>query len=341
MNSSKTIMSGAGLRAALLAAGVLAGALAGVAQAQPFASPVGTWDVIQSGPRSGVAQMTFNSDFTITMQEVIVPNVPQSTSGSGSTAIGRNSGISSTRDGVTSGGTTNGLPSHTDLFGFFTFPSSDFTIDTGSNTLVYHGGEPAGQWGFDTAGRLIGFWDEISAPSAIATNLTEVNLTRITNAISFTGRVTLNSRNASNSHLVLVCSTPAGKMTSTGLPLVQVTDISGGWYGTEIAQGLPYQEFFSVSSGGTNLYFVTGSGPQYEDFGLGYNFAGEILVSRRNRIGFVIAHPVVNSDTIDVRAVIGPINLRRFNFSGRGWDSSDYAGQRPVSYRATRSPALD
>jgi hypothetical protein len=337
MNSSKTIMSGAGLRAALLAAGVLAGALAGVAQAQPFASPVGTWDVIQSGPRSGVAQMTFNSDFTIAMQEVIVPNVPQSTSGSGSTAIGRNSGISSTRDGVTSGGTTNGLPAHTDLFGFFSSPRSDDP----AGALILHHGVPAGQWGFDTAGHLIGFFVEVSAPSAITTNAPDVNYTRITNAISFTGRVTLNNRNPTNSHLTLVCSTPAGKVTFSGLTLIPVTDISGSWYGTEIAQGLPYNELFSVSNVDTNLYNVTGSGPQYEDFGLGFNFVGQILVSRRNRVGFVTSHPVTNSPLPEVRAIIGPINLRRFNFSGRGWDSSDYAGQRPVSYRATRSPALD
>src|SRR5258706_6092993 len=72
-------------------------------------SPVGTWDVVMSGPRDGVALMSFNSDQTISMTEVLVPNP------------NRNRGFNQTRglngdgrDG--SGSATNGLPAHVDPF---------------------------------------------------------------------------------------------------------------------------------------------------------------------------------------------------------------------------------
>jgi len=323
----RSLSGGAALAGILLLSGV-------AANAQPFASPVGTWDVIESGPRSGVAKMTFNSDFTITMEQVIVPNVPKSPSSTASTS--RNGGFNSSRDGlIITGGTTNGLPPHTNLFGFFSFPLNDFP-DGGGNTV--HAGVSAGQWGFDTAGHLFGFWMEISAPSAISTNATDVNLTRLTNAISFNGRVVL-AANPTNSRVTLVCSTPAGKVTFSGLTFIAMPDISGSWYGTEVAQGLPYNELFTVTTFDVNDYDVQGSGPQYEDFGLGFNFLGETLVSRRNKIGFVTSHPVANSDKIEVRAVIGPINYRKLTFTGRGWDSSAYAGSSPVSFKASHSPA--
>jgi len=322
------------------AMGCIAAALllsAAALHAQPFASPTNnSWDIIESGPRSGVAQMIFNPDFTITMDQIIVPNVAVSTPGSGSSSSTGRGSFSSSRDGVVSGGNTNSIPPHTNLFGFFSFPLSDFQIDGGTNgTLTVHAGVSAGQWGFDTAGRVVGFFVEVSGASSITTNAPNVNLARLTNAISFTGHVTTNA--AGNNHLILVCSTPSGKVTFNGLPLIQVADVSGGWFGIEVAQGLPYNELFTVTGTSMNRYDVQGSGPQYEDYGLGYDFLGEMIVSRRNKVGFVSHHPVANSNTIEVRAIIGPINLKKATFSGRGLDSSDYAGTGPVTYRASRT----
>jgi hypothetical protein len=160
----------------------------------------------------------------------------------------------------------------------------------------------------------------------------------LTNAISFTGKVSAGSDPVKR-RLALVCSTPDGKVTFSGLAPIQLVDLSGSWYGTEKAQGLPYNEIFQIETLDTNFYSVTGSGPQYEDFGLGHTFDGVVLVSRRNKIGFVVAHPVLASQ-VDIRAVIGPINLRKSTFTGNGLNSSAYAGNLPVSYKGSRSPTL-
>ena len=99
----------AGTMAALLLSGA-------AALAQPFASPVGsTWDLVMSGNRDGVAHLSFNDDGTFTMEEVLV--FKPAHNGSASSDDTRGLGGDDSR-GVPPGGSTNGLPVHTNLYGF-------------------------------------------------------------------------------------------------------------------------------------------------------------------------------------------------------------------------------
>jgi len=151
------------------------------------ASPVGFWDVVQSGARTGVASMNFSNDFTFSMDEIIVPNQPHSNIQN----VGRDGGGTGRNPGSDQGGSTNTLPPHSDLFGGEIFPVQNITnilpqvlvqmttnldvVDVTnipySTTNIFFAGVPAGEWGFNTAGKLIGFFTEVSGPSAYITNV--------------------------------------------------------------------------------------------------------------------------------------------------------------------------
>jgi hypothetical protein len=348
-----------GLGGQLRSAGAALFLLSGLAAVgQPFASPVGRWDVVMSGPRSGVAVMTFNPDQTISMTEVLVPKAHKG-SGANDTR-GDNSGDSRDGSSGVSSGASNGLPAHADLFGTFEFPRSELrstNTDVGSSIFgsVFNvlTGEAPGQWGFDSAGRVIGFFTEVSAHSAIVTNvvplgtnsppftdsiatnpvpffLTNVSVVRITNAISFIGKVTAGKK------LALVCSTPDGRATFTGLVPIPLTDISGEWFGTKMDQGLPYTEFFHlfVNDPSVNLYDVIGSGP-------GYDYGGTVIVSRQKKIGFGVSRFLPPEVPLVVRAVFGSVDLKRVKFSALGLENKQDGTLDRVSFKAGRSAGPD
>src|SRR6185295_11810468 len=158
----------------LAAATLLAGASSVLGQG---ASPVGFWDVVQSGARGGLASMQFvdlgtNGRF-FTMNEIIVPNKPHTSIpvvGRGDDGTGRNAASNQ-------GGDNNPqLPPHVDLSGNVIFPIIDrtnvftniFSVVDGNGAVITNipytatnisfRGVPPGQWGWNTAGQLIGFW---------------------------------------------------------------------------------------------------------------------------------------------------------------------------------------
>src|SRR5436190_22416386 len=103
------------LRAGLGSVAALTLALGLNASAQPFASPVGgSWDVVESGVRTGVGQMVFNADGTITMSEIIIPKSPVSVSHT--VTDSRGTGGDDSRGGTLP--PSGDLPLHTNLFGF-------------------------------------------------------------------------------------------------------------------------------------------------------------------------------------------------------------------------------
>ena len=320
--------SAAGIAASLLLFGLSA-------SAQPFSSPVGEWDVVIGGARQGVAKLTFNSDGTLDVSEVLVPKVPGVNSGNGGDDS-RGGGGDAGRGGPTGGGVVV-LPDHTNLHGFFVTGQQDEVLFSGN--MIIHGGVPTARWGFDTSGRIIGFFSEISAPITITTNttdaITNVEFLRITNAISFTGKAS-----SSGSRLTLLASTPAGKSTYSGLPPIVLPDLSGSWYGTKVQEGLPYNDFFTMGSvdGFNTRYGIDGEGPSYV-------FSGVAIVVRQKKMGIALSivrphnPPPGTGDDLIVRAVLGSVNLPRATFSGRGLEDTA-TGIDAITFKAARPLTL-
>jgi hypothetical protein len=99
--------------------------LVNICPAQPSPTTVPWWDCTMNGARHGLALVSFGTNSSFVMQEVIVPLPPSLPSSNGRTGLGL---------GRTGSGTSPG--------------SSAFQI-WGSET-------PTGHWGFDNKGRIIG-----------------------------------------------------------------------------------------------------------------------------------------------------------------------------------------
>lgn len=336
-----------------LAALIAFGTLTSVCQAVTVpASPVGTWDCVMSGARSGVVYMTFASDGTFTMAEALVPkklSTSNSATDRGGSTIGRPGDTTS----------SNSLPAYTNIFGFET---------------------PAGKWAFDDKGRVVGFFTETTVPSCSTNQVQYANTTEtnaafpylpvntpqtnwaadsqtfcvyvtlgtdtntspsiytnqticysnvvtclaLTNQINFTGKASPGKR------LSLVASTPSGKSTITGVPAVGLADFSGNYLGVKRLPGpLIYYELFTLGFRGTgnytNAYTVTGSGPGYS-----YLTQGAIaIVSSQNKISLVFD---MDPDGKVVRAVTGSFNRNRMTGSLEGIEdtaAADSAAARP------------
>jgi hypothetical protein len=338
-----------GAAAALLVLG-LGGPLE--ARAVNFVPPFGTndWDCVMSGSRDGIAFLSFSSDGTFRGYEFLVLRVPKASSSNDPTQS-RNGGGDAGRGGVPNSSPTNTLPVHTNLFGSLPFPQAD--AGDGGTIAV---GIPAGQWGFDIKGHIIGYFTELSGYDVCVTNvsfftnlstipptvliLTNVDCARLTNAVSFTGTVSAGKR------LTLVASTPGGRVTYRGVPIAPVAsdsgvspaigipDMSGSWYGTKIDHTLPYNEFFQLNSSTDhpdvpNVYDVVGAGP-------GYTYAGHAMISRQKKMGFVVGI----DGTPLVRAVIAPLDLKKARFSAKGEENEGGAELNPITFKGFRNPAV-
>jgi hypothetical protein len=312
-------------------------------RAAAFASPVGTWDVVMSARHQGLASITFNDDGTFSVASILVPKVPKqpsTTSGDDD----RGTGGDDSRNGGTGGSSgstaTNTLPAHTNIFGFGVIPRPD----SPPGTAV----EP-GQWGFDSRGRLVGFYTDVSGYSVCVTNTILVNTdfgvttnnvvdcTRVTNAISFVGTVVPGKR------LTVVASTPDGKSVFTGVPVTTtgVPDISGQWAGTKLDAPLVYSEFFTLTRNdpSDNTYAIIGAGP-------GYNYAGIAILSKSGRFGFAaqINPPTSPSDTdtdVHIRAVVGTLNKRKPSFHTTGLDETSNDPENRIRFSGARISAPD
>jgi len=301
-------------------------------RAAAFASPVGQpWDVVMAGRHQGLAVMTFADDGTFSVYSILVPKPPSQPSSSSDN--GRGIG-----GGSRTGGQTNviTLPDHTNIFGIVTVPRPD----NPPGTAV----EP-GQWGFDSRGRLVGFYTDVSAYSVCVTNFVVqnnpitgelttnivVDCNRLTNAISFVGTVVPGKR------LTVVASTPDGKSVFTGVPVttVNVPDISGNFAGTKLDHVLPYYEFFTLvrNDPSANSYTVDGTGP-------GYLYGGTALLSKSGRFAFAanINPPQGGSDndTLIWRSVVGSLNKQKISFNTTGLQEQSGTPENRIRFSGGR-----
>lgn len=255
-----------GIRAFLAAMAVASATLLAHAAPPPPKSPVLTngfpaWDCIISGQRGerGILFITFttnddgygNYSFIVRQvhTKVIRPAAATTTVG---TARG---GVSSGRGDTTSSGAPPTDPSSwTNIFGYWT---------------------TTGSWSYDAKGRILGIFTEL-----VIDGVTDTNVTYITNRVSFTAQVVPNKRfNA------IYSSSIGGNGTYRGVPMKEVTDLTGHWTGTEQNGKVTTYELFSMSpaptpEGITNMYDFSGIGPGYELMN------GVCLVSRQKKLAF-------------------------------------------------------
>jgi len=275
----------AGGSAALLLAGATF-----TSQAQN--SPVGTWDILMTGVRQGNMYLTFTDDGggTVTGGEIIVPQAPSAASFSGRN-IGGDAGRGNT--------TTTPIGGGTNFYGFF--PVN-------------------GQWGFDSRGRVVGYYDEVAAMSESPPVL-------FTNGVGFIGTVSLNG------HITLITHTSLGTFNLRGVPAVTLPDISGSWYGIKRQQGITDVEFFDLSPSADfpNTYNVTGGG------GPGYSFSGRAMLSAQKKLGIAFTE-FVSTNYDSTRSVIGPFNPNTVSATMTGLDSppGPSALTNRVTFHATR-----
>jgi hypothetical protein len=334
-----------GLAAAAL---LLAGAQSAPGQG---ASPVGFWDVVQSGVRQGVASMNFSNDFTFSMHEIIVPNQPHSNIQN----VGRDGGGIGRNPGSDQGGSTNTLPAHTDLFGSETIPIENTTnifdqvlVQMTTNldvvavtnipyetTNIAFTGVPVGQWGFNTAGKLIGFFTEVSGVSAYITNVvasitndygyfnniiavTNISITNdvsttnvtvtnllvhLTNIVyttnittdRLTNQISFTGKAVPGQRLTLNLQTPSGIVTARGVLPTPLANAAGQWYGRKQNQGLTFYEFFNVSTNDPLRNRYFVDGT-----GPGYTLSGSMIISRQKRFGIAAAVFSMGQDVTDV-----------------------------------------
>jgi hypothetical protein len=314
MNSSKTIMSGAGLRAALLAAGVLAGALAGVAQAQPV-SPTGNWDFVISGAEQGVGFLTFNGDNTLGGWEVVTfrPHNTISTP-----EIGRNGGGS--------------------------------TTTTTSSSFFFFGFTPVtGNWSVATSGQILGFLTEGDATGVSGSQFSFRGHTRAGKSLVLSTTESPGPTDLDHSARHTVWSgvpeaTNVVDLSGTWLAQGSSATVStngGSTVGTftefltltSLPKASNVPSFFTdlaASPFATSSYLITGTGPGYTNFGLA-------LQSSKRRISIVLREGDFLSDVTLLRALEGPLNTNRFTATAGGTDDNG----SNVHYRLQRVATPD
>jgi len=243
-----------------------------------------------SGARQGVAYLTFASDGSVSGGEIVVPSPSGGYTGRNVGGdIGRN-------NNTTTLATTN-------LYGYC--PVS-------------------GPWGFDSRGRVIGFYQEIVMMS-------ETPPTFFTNGVSFIGPAVPGRR------MTLMAQSPMGPVTMHGIPAVTLPDISGSWYGIKRQGKVSAVEFFTLSPVGDlpNTYEVVGTGP-------GYSYPnGTAMLSSQNKfaMGF---DEVISTNYDSTRSVVGPFIRRTLSATMTGIDSPPGGASLTnlVNFRVTRRTSV-
>ena len=300
------------------------------ARAAAFASPVLTngsaWDVNLSGSRQGLAQMQFfdggtPDTRTFAILEIVVPPRPSSSSSSGSDG----------RDGT---GERNPGGGDATRNGFISTGSSTISVVNTTPQLFGEELSSSGFWGFDTGGRLIGFYGESlglicttntvtitncingdipGQPCGFVTNVDTVTCVSVTNGVNFIGTV------APNQRLTLTAQTTGRKFALHGLPGVALTNIAGMYTGSRTVRGVTTFELLTLSPlpppvqlpGMVNVYDVLGGSADYS-----YNvFGGTAMLSRSGKIAFAVP---LDPDGSVFRATIGGFDRMHLRFSTLG-----------------------
>ena len=296
---------------ALTAAGLLIGSSAVRAQAP---SPAGDWDIASSGKEMGLVVLTFVQDNasggTLTGYKIVRP-VPRKTSSPEGDP--RHPAGEGDRSGTASGGSTPPKP------------STNFLGSAGID----------GRWGFDSAGKLIGFLNQVSEHEikpveVLSTNVVDgfiIITTNIilkgvttTNAVSFRGTV------VPGSHITLYTYGPNGNNTLRGKPRTDLGNLGGEFYAIGKRSSVNFVDFLSLAQDSVTatLYGVDG-------MGAGYSFSGTALVSNQKKIA-VLTLSLDGGAVLSVYTGSFSLTSRKGKLSGE--DSND----KKVTYSLSPLP---
>jgi hypothetical protein len=305
------------------------------ARAAAFDSPAGTWDVSLSGSRQGLAIMEFTDGGTpdtrtFSVYEIVVPPKPSSSGGSDPRSVDEN------RHPGTDDASRNG---------FISTGNSVLSAAAQSTPRLF-GDElsASGMWGFDTKGRIVGFYGESlglvcttnivtitncingdipGQPCGFVTNIETVVCVSVTNGVNFVGNV------VPNKSLTLAAQTENHKFTLRGLPIIALTNIAGSYVGSKTANGVTTFEFFTLSPvtppvelpGMLNVYSIVGGSADYSYMvapGF-FSLGGTALLSRSGRIAFAIP---LDPDGFVFRATLGGFDRVHLRFNTMGVEQS-------------------
>ena len=285
--------------AALTVAGLLLGSM--TTRAQP-ASPVDEWDVVSSGKEMGLVVLTFVQDSayggTLTGYKIVRP-VPRKTS-----------------TPEVDPRHPAGEPGRTTPTGGSTPPKASTNV-LGSASII-------GEWAFDSAGKLIGFMNQVSEHEVkpvstlvsnivdgvlVVTTNTALQGVTTTNAVSFRGTVVPGSRITLNTY------GPNGNNTLKGKPSTDLGNLGGPFYAIGKRGSVNFIDFLDLAqlSNPATAYDVDG-------VGAGYSFTGNALVSNQKKITVI----TVSLDAVPVLTVYtGSFNLTSRKGTLSGVDSND------------------
>lgn len=313
-----------------LGAVLLLGALGAIHAAQP-GSPVGTvWDCLISGNRSGIAYLSFSNNGTLGGYEILVPQPIVSPHTVLVTTALPSNGLG-VRPPVTNSITTN-------IFG--SFPVN-------------------GLWGFDSQGRIIGFYLEVAAdgtcttsvipvatndyvwPSPVSSTNVYTDTSCITSPIG-TNTLTGMFTNETICYMEqVVCTnniTNAVNFTGKAVPLKRLTLTGKTSLGTVAMRGVPAVTLTNLSGEwyGVKQESQTTS---YEFFsltnslaapntylvngsGAGYFYSGVAGLSSQKQIALALTIYNIDGNYQSPRAVVGSFNSRKLSANTAGLDSA-------------------
>jgi len=319
-------------------------------------TPVGSWDCVMSGARQGLAYINFSDDFTFTAVEVFVPPNPGSKSQSLVNSI-----VPFPPD-TSSGSQVSTIPTSAGAQAFLVQK-----VGAGQTVATNLYGDfqvgiltPPTPWGFDSQGRVIGFFTELLRPVktvTCTTNTTVIQISQITtNSVTNTdGTITVYTTNITSyatnvlgvtcltnfstmgtntvnfsgkvvpgKRLTLAGETPFGKFTIQGVPAVPLADLSSDsvpqWYGVKKQNGASFFEFFTLQPTDDPAF-----GPNIyvvSGNGAGYEYpAGLLIVSSQKRVALAFDIFDPSGNYQSTRAVTGPFNFRNLSGNASGIDS--------------------
>ena len=292
-------------------------------------SLVGTnWDCVISGKRNGVAYLSFSNSGTLAGYEILVPQAPASTH-----TVLLSDPLFIGDLGVRPPSTNN----TTNIFGYFPVNGS-WGLDSKGHIIGFYLEVVEGStcttnpiplstneyvWPTPVSETNV-FTETICITTPIGTNTLAGTFTNqsicysneVDCAGAFTNTVNFSGKAVTGKRLSLTGKTPIGSVAIRGVPAVNLTNLSGAWYGLKKQNQTTLYEFFSLTNllVWPNTYSVRGSGA-------GYTYSGIAGLSSQKKIALALGVFNIDGSYQSTRAVFGSFNPKKLTANTSGVDA--------------------